>query len=97
VRHPAYTSTTTERDDAEAYVGAEADRGFAARIHVPAGTPAIAIRDEEDGFDNEGELVLPRGLEYRVVADAGPTGDYGIRWLDLEILAGPDGVDSRIQ
>ncbi|MBO3752506.1 hypothetical protein J5X84_41165 [Streptosporangiaceae bacterium NEAU-GS5] len=85
----AYISTSVDRDAAEVYTGGEAVRGFAARIHLPAGTPAIAIRDQPGGLDEEGEIMLPRGLGFRVTRDFGRQGEYGIRWLDLEIAAWP--------
>jgi hypothetical protein len=30
--------------------------------------------------------VLPRNLTYRVVNDHGEQGEYGIRWLDVEVV-----------
>jgi hypothetical protein len=86
---PAYTSTTADPEGAETYAGAVEDRGFAVRLHLPAGTSALTIRDEPGGLDDEGEVVLPRGLHFRVTRDRGVQGDYGIRWLDVEATPGP--------
>jgi hypothetical protein len=85
----AYTSTTSDPDAGETYTGSPEDRGFALRIHLPEGTPAITIRDDPDGLDDEGEIVLPRGLTFRITRDRGQQGDYGIRWLDAEITTNP--------
>lgn len=86
---PGYSSVTADPGSAECYAGFEADRGFAARIRLPQGTPTIAIRDEPGGLDDEGEIVLPRGLTFRVTADSGKQGQHGIRWLDLTIGQAP--------
>lgn len=82
-----FTPTTADDDAAESYVGFPADRGFGIRIRLPKGSPAIAIPDAIGGLDNEGEIVLPRDLTFRVIKDNGAQGDYGNRWLDVEIVS----------
>lgn len=82
---PAFTSSTASPDAAESYTGDEADGGFAARILLPEGFPALSIADEAGGLDDEGEIVLPHGLAFRVTADHGAMGEYGIRWLDVAV------------
>lgn len=81
----AFTSSTASPEAAESYAGDEADGGFAARILLAADFPALSIADEADGLDDEGEIVLPRGLSFRVTADHGAMGSYGIRWLDVAV------------
>jgi hypothetical protein len=83
---PAFTSVTADPAAAEAYAGPDELRGFAVRLHLPTGTPAIAIHDDPDGLDDEGEIVLTRGLAFTVTADFGPQGEYGIRWLEVAAL-----------
>jgi hypothetical protein len=82
---PAYTSTSTNPEAAEAYTGDEGDGAFAARILLPDGFPALAITAPEGNPDDEGEVLLPHGLTFRVVADHGVFGEYGIRWLDVVV------------
>ena len=50
-------------------------------ITVPAGTGAVQMSE----IDHEAELMLERGLRYRVVADHG-VDDGGVRRLDVEVL-----------
>jgi hypothetical protein len=85
---PAYTSTSSDFEAGETYAGFPEDRGFALRIALPEGTPAIAIRDDPGGLDDEGEIVLQRGLTFRITHDRGQ-GAYGIRWLDAEVTPPP--------
>ena len=79
---PAFTSTTVNPDGAEAYVGDTDQRGVAIRLHLPTGTTAIGI-GYDHGYNDEGEVLLPRGLTFRVTHDQGTQGDYGVRWLDV--------------
>lgn len=81
-----FTPVSADDDVAEGYVGDVANRGFGIRLKLPKGSPAIAIPDAIGGLDNEGEIVLPRGLAFRVVKDNGAQGEYGNRWLDVEIV-----------
>jgi ADP-ribosyltransferase exoenzyme len=50
-------------------------------ITVPAGTHAVQMSE----IDHEAELMLERGLRYRVVADHG-VDDGGVRRLDVEVI-----------
>lgn len=81
----AFTSTAASKEAAETYAGSAADKGFAARIRLPKGHPAISITDRDSGLNEEHELLLPRGMKFRVTADHGVQGEFGIRWLDLAI------------
>jgi len=80
-----YTPVTGNADSAETYAGLPEHRGFAIRLHLPKASPAVAIRDDPGAVDDEGEILLPRGLRFRVTGDSGVQGAYGIRWLDVEI------------
>jgi hypothetical protein len=73
---PAYPGVTGEREIASGFVGAN---GVLTRILVPRGTPAINIYG-----GGEGELLLARGLRFRVVADTRTAN--GVRQLDVEIV-----------
>lgn len=80
-----FTPTTDDLDAAETYAGSVEDQGFAIRVMLPSGAHAVAIQDERGGLDDGGEIILPRDLDFRVVRDRGIQGDYGIRWLDVEL------------
>lgn len=81
-----FTPTSADETVAEDYVGFGEHRGFGIRLKLPKGSPAVAVPDEIGGLDNEGEIVLPRGLTFRVVKDNGVQGAYGNRWLDVELV-----------
>ena len=51
------------------------------RYTIPKGTAAVKL----SGVKHESELLLQRGLTFRIVADHGVAGD-GIRYLDLEVV-----------
>jgi hypothetical protein len=54
------------------------------RILVPTGTPVI-VPDREDAWDRtESEVLLNRGLRYRVIRDY--RDDTGARTLDVEVV-----------
>jgi hypothetical protein len=79
-----FSSTSTAHGVAESFAqgGTNAKVGAqptVMRIRVPKGTHAISI-----AHGHEEELILDRGLRYRVVADHGLRD--GIRYLDVEIV-----------
>lgn len=78
-----YVSTSASSAAAGMFTGADYDAtgGVEMRILAPAGTPAIST--SLLGYNNE--VVLDRGLSFRVVADRGDDFD-GIRQLDVEVL-----------
>ena len=84
-----FTPTSGGEDLADAYIGNAQDRGFGIRLNLPEGFPAIAIPDAIGGMDNEGEIVLPRGLKFRTVKDNGSQTSNGRRWLDVEVTLDP--------
>lgn len=90
-----FTAVTGDLDAAEAYVGERDIRGFGIKFALPKGQPAIAIPDDIGGLDNEGEIVLPRGLRFRVVKDRGFQGEFGLRKLDVEIVKPTNALRSR--
>jgi hypothetical protein len=83
-REDAYTSTTADEKVARDFQyegdGAKAVR---MRILAPAGTRALRI--SEWGFGQQAEILLARGLNFRVVADRGIDPD-GVRHIDVEVL-----------
>lgn len=86
---PGFTSTSGDLNYTQDYVSSDdTDCGFAVRINLPADSPALTIWDDDNGdgwSDDEGEVLLPRGLTFRVIEDRGSGHEYGIRWLDVEV------------
>ncbi len=82
---PAYSSTTTNpaiaREFAEA--GGNGSNAVVARVLVPRGTRAMAMGAASE-YDDEDEVLLDRGMRYRIVADHGF--QNGARHLDLEVV-----------
>lgn len=79
---PAFVSTSVSRAASDRFVGA--DR-IQLRVHVPKGTSAIKV----SGAERESEILLDRGLTYRVVADRSerwPHGPGSVRILDVEVV-----------
>jgi hypothetical protein len=58
--------------------------GASLTVLVPKGTPALAIGTRDSGSFGEKEMLLDRGLTYRVVRDHGVV--EGIRKLDVEVV-----------
>jgi len=81
---PQYTPTSGNREAAADYIGQAESRGFGIRIKLPKGFPALGIRDDPGGMDDEGEILLPRGLTFRVTKDHGRD-EEGLRWLDVSV------------
>lgn len=79
-----YTPVSGDREAAAGYIGHTDNRGFGIRLRLPKGAPALAIRDEPGGMDDEGEIVLPRGLLFKVTKDLGAD-DEGLRWLEVAV------------
>lgn len=83
---PAFGSTSTTeataRDFAKGHTSGPGKQPTVMRIRVPKGTPAIEL-------DNlgENEILLPRGLRYRIVNDRGVIN--GVRHLDVMVEVVP--------
>ena len=79
-----YSSTTTDLAVADgfAYGYGTATDSVMMRILTPRGVNAIQITDE----DGESEVLLQRGLRFRVVADHGPAQPGQLRRLDVEVI-----------
>jgi hypothetical protein len=75
----AYTSTSASRREAERFAGR--DRAVVLRILLRQGQNAVVL----SGMDTEAELLLPRGLQFRIVRDRG-FDDRGRRLLDVEVV-----------
>lgn len=94
---PAYASTTADPNVArEFYAGEDyGNRGAILNILVPAGTKAIQLSELGPKPkhhwelprppEQEAELLLQRGLTYRIIGDRIVN---GIRYLDAEVVAG---------
>jgi hypothetical protein len=86
----AYTSTSADWTSAENLVHSGVTQtGPAELIHptvykivVPKGTAAITLDEHTGG--TEAEVLLDRGLRYRVVTDHGVV--HGVRRLDVEVV-----------
>lgn len=78
-RDGAFVSTSASMGVSTAMTGKV---GVHMTITVPAGTHALKLSD----FDDEAEVLLERGLVYRITADHGMVGD--VRMLDLEVIPG---------
>lgn len=79
-----FVSTSASSHASAMFTGEQDDirGGVAMRILAPAGTPAISSRTM---LPYDSEVVLGRGLRFRVVADHGE--DYsGVRQLDVEVV-----------
>lgn len=77
----SYTSTTANPDIAADFTIS----GLTMNIRVPKGTGALVLSGMtiDDGFDDEAEILLERGVRMRVVSDTGP----GMpRQLEVEVL-----------
>ncbi len=83
---PTFPATSADRDLAETYVGSGENRGFLARIKLPKGSRAVAVTSTDPAsLDDEKEIILPRGMTFRVVKDHGKQGELGLRLLDVAV------------
>jgi hypothetical protein len=81
-----YSHTTVAEDKVAGYAKKVADlEPVAMKISVPKGTQGIQM----SGMDKEAELMLQRGLKYRVTKDHG-VDSSGVRRLDVEVVRGGD-------
>ncbi|HZN76017.1 MAG TPA: NUDIX domain-containing protein [Micromonosporaceae bacterium] len=90
---PAYTSTTADRQVAASQDFTEENIESALmRLIVPSGVGAIRLSDiappdrQHLSVSEEAELLLQRGLTFRVVADYGYDGTTKKRILDVEVV-----------
>jgi hypothetical protein len=74
----AYSSTTTREHTDHTFTG---DSGVEMRIFVPKGTRAVSHYELDPS-----EVVLDRGLRFRVVRDNGVHPHRGTRQLDVEVV-----------
>jgi hypothetical protein len=79
----AYSHTTVKPDILDYHARKIADLDpVAMKILVPKGTRAVQM----SGMDLEGELMLERGLRFRVVKDHGAD-ENGVRQWDVEVIS----------
>lgn len=79
----AYASTTTDRRVADDFMGDRDPAPAVLHILVPKGTHALKLSDFGEGHNDEAELLLDRGLHFRVVGDRT---ENGRRILDVEVI-----------
>lgn len=83
----AYTSTTYSDEVAADFAGTpgvDKDRALILNITVPPGVGAADLTHELES-DNEAEVLLERGLTYRVTSDRG-FNENGVRVWDVEVV-----------
>jgi hypothetical protein len=84
----AFVSTATDVKNGTRMVDTskkgEGQYGLRMYLHVPAGTHAIGF-----GNLNAGELLLDRGMTYRVTGDRGFDSSGVIRSIDVEVIPSP--------
>ncbi len=82
---PAYSSTSTDEDEALAFsqdeLGNSVPGSTVMHVLVPSGVGALELSDE----NYESEVLLNRGLRFRVAYDWG-VNEQGIRVLDVEVI-----------
>lgn len=76
----SFSSTTQRREVAQRAFSA----GFIMRVHVPKGTKGISV-EANSRVPGEREVLLDRGLRFRVVKDHGKP-EKGPRMLDVEVV-----------
>lgn len=81
-RDGGYSSTTADTRLGQGSSFFSSSDGVTMRIVAPKGTRALAASDS----GGEAELLLDRGLRFRVVADHGV--QHGLRRLDVEVVSG---------
>ena len=80
----AFVSTSPYRVKSEPF----ANDGVLMRMVAPAGTPAVHLRAPNRIETPESEILLGRGLRFRVTGDSGP--GTTPRQVDVEVLPGED-------
>jgi hypothetical protein len=84
----AFVSTSPDQIKAEPF----ARDGVLMRVLAPAGTPAVHLRAPNRIETPESEILLNRGLTFRVVGDGGVVD--GVRRLDVEVVGAPANAPS---
>jgi 2'-5' RNA ligase len=82
-----FSSTTASAEVADNFV-ADSAAGVKMRILVPQGTKALHLPKTEALISDEQEILLNRGLTYRIIRDT-KRDKFGIRLIDVEIV--PEG------
>lgn len=77
----AYASTSVGTSVVRKFAGY--GTGVRMNILVPKGTRAVGIQSAQPGLRNEKELLLDRGLRYRIVADRVVD---GVRTVDVDVV-----------
>lgn len=81
-REDAYVSTSADRAMAEGFAATLGDSGLVMRILTPKGTGAVQV----SGLKLEAEILLHRGMRFRVIRDRGRSPVDGLRHIDVEVL-----------
>lgn len=83
---PAFGSTSTRKVISQQYA-TEGRDGVLLRIRVPAGMGAAQVQDRGTELNpRKAEMLLERGVRYRIVADHGRQPGWGYRLLDVEAV-----------
>lgn len=81
-REDAYVSTSADRAMAEGFAATLGNSGLVMRILTPKGTGAVQV----SGLKLEAEILLRRGMRFRVIRDRGRSPVDGLRHIDVEVL-----------
>lgn len=81
-REDAYMSTSADRAMAEGFAATLGDSGLVMRILTPKGAGAVQV----SGLKLEAEILLHRGMRFRVIRDRGRSPVDGLRHIDVEVL-----------
>lgn len=82
----SYSSTSGSLSTAEGFAGYG---GVVMRIIIPKGMKVHGINAKGGQHPGENEIILQRGLRYRVVADYGRHGSDGKRYIDVMVVPDP--------
>lgn len=82
-----FVSTTTSSSVAHHFATRETGSPVIMKMLVPKGTPALSVgkNGSHPDYDWENEVVLPRGMRFRIIADHGVDAD-GIRRVDVDVV-----------
>jgi hypothetical protein len=82
----SYSSTSGQLSTAQGFAGYG---GVVMRVIVPKGMKVHGINAKGGQHGSENEIILQRGLRYRVVADYGKHGSDGKRYIDVMVVPNP--------
>lgn len=82
----SYSSTSGSLSTSASFAGSH---GVVMRIIIPKEMQVKGINAKGGQHTSENEIILQRGLRYRVVADYGTHGSYNQRFIDVMVVPNP--------